>query len=455
MHKDGDMAGWRTASAASCRRPASGPMVAGLLTLALGAVELPAVTPPPDHQIAIARSKEFELHYKINEAAYPLEAVEVWFTQDSGRSWQLFGLDGDTRSPARFRADAEGLYGFYIIAKNGAGASDKSPDDQTTPQQWAFVDYTVPLVQLHDAVPAPDFAESGVLTLRWSVIDANVGARGLALSFRRADLETWSPIARGISNTGSYDWSIPNDITSPVVIKLTVRDRGGHVVEKQSDPISFDQIGSPHDVLTAGSNRRAKVGAGGPESVHFKPVARRDDAVALKKPARFDKDKANELYQLGSWYRVRGEHDLAAQKMREALALTPDSMEGLLDLAGILYANGQYGHAIQAYQNMLARYPDHSEALDGLALSHAARKEYGAAARCLKTLLNRDESNARAWLELGDISLMTGDRPSATTYWQKAATIDHARTEITDKARRRLADLPSLAGRYSTRKTGK
>ena len=117
-----------------------------LVVLAWSAVAVAA--PMPDGRLVKVRSKVFDIGYRVNEESLPLESVRLWYTRDKGSTWQLYGRDEDAQSPISFNAPSEGVYGFYLVAGNAAGISGGEPQAGTEPQQWAYVDFTPPIVQL-------------------------------------------------------------------------------------------------------------------------------------------------------------------------------------------------------------------------------------------------------------------------------------------------------------------
>ncbi|MCH7814769.1 MAG: hypothetical protein IID40_12205, partial [Planctomycetes bacterium] len=106
------------------------------------------------------RSKIFDVEYRVNPAALPLEAVRLWYTVDRGASWSSYGLDNDRQSPVAFHAPQEGLFGFYIVVENASGTSSAEPQPRSVPHLWAYIDYTPPVVQVHRPqfrVPRPNY----------------------------------------------------------------------------------------------------------------------------------------------------------------------------------------------------------------------------------------------------------------------------------------------------------
>ncbi len=180
----------------------------GLLAFAL-AVPGVAVPVPPEHQIAKVRAKSSEIQYRVNESALPLTRVELWYTRDSGETWRSYGMDEDCQSPLTFDAPEEGLCGFYLVLENRLGPSGAPPQSGTTPQQWAFVDYTPPIVQLHPIEVQQRDEIRPRLLIRWTAIDANFDPRPIALAYRIAPDGEWVPVGdRGGHRVSAMAWAV-------------------------------------------------------------------------------------------------------------------------------------------------------------------------------------------------------------------------------------------------------
>ena len=194
------------------------------------------VTAAPAGAVPI-RSQQFEIDYRLSEGVQPIESVVLWYTRDDGQTWRQHGADADRTPPVVFAASEEGRYGFFVVVRNAAGASSPDPAVGTPPLLSAFVDYTPPLAQLRFVQPAPDFPRPRELMICWTAYDAHLPSQPVALSFRRTGETTWTPIVKRIANTGRYDWPVPPAVVGTVHVKLTVRDRVGHVSESVSQAV--------------------------------------------------------------------------------------------------------------------------------------------------------------------------------------------------------------------------
>ena len=154
--------------------------LAGLAGVALMAGPGPramAQSQPPSDVKAI-RQPQFDIDYQLGDSR--ATTVELWYTDDNSESWKLYGVDADRVSPISFTAPREGLYGFFVIARNSKGASANHPTKGTAPTFWCFVDWHRPQVQITGpaATPSPDgggdilpLAPGAPLPLRYTALD--------------------------------------------------------------------------------------------------------------------------------------------------------------------------------------------------------------------------------------------------------------------------------------------
>ncbi len=405
----------------------------GCLLLIWAAPALGDATPPPDRQCARVRSKVFDIEYRVTAASQPLDSVRLWYTQDKGESWQLYGQDEDRQPPIQFHTPAEGLYGFYLQVTNAAGPSGPEPKAGTTPQHWAFVDYTLPIVQVHRPQPDPRATGQTTVSIRWTAIDANLSARPIQLDYRTVPEGEWQAIARNLANTGRFDWRVPEGLEGRIVARATVVDRAGNLV----------QAGSPFDLLPP------EQPAPGEQLVAT--LTSSDGTAVTPQTAEIDeatRQRSRRLYQQGVWHRDRGEVKLAMARLRDALGLDPGMSIALVDLAGLLYEEEDYEAAAQAYKLSLDQNPGLRSALEGMARVNIARRQYDDAAEYLRRIINRSPTDAQAWLDLGDVGIYRGDELFARDCYQKAASIDPQALEIITRARIRLENISDLRGRY-------
>src|SRR3990172_5274401 len=84
-------------------------------------------TLPASAQTPRVRTRTFDIEYHVNDEALPLDAVQLWYTQDDGKTWHDYGFDEDRQSPFEFHAPDEGSFGFFLVMTNSTGASSAAP----------------------------------------------------------------------------------------------------------------------------------------------------------------------------------------------------------------------------------------------------------------------------------------------------------------------------------------
>lgn len=375
----------------------------------------------------LVQSLAVEVDYQVDEAALPLERVQLWYTSDGGTTWRDAGYDEDRQSPALFRAPADGTYGVYILAGNVAGRSGSAPKEGTVPHAVFLVDSADPVAQLEPPRVVQDAGVPLVL-IRWTAVDAQLLPRPIELAYRRPPASDWVNVtAEPLANTGRFDWRVPLDWTGPVELRMTVRDRAGRVTTTPG--LSFD---IPRPAPTA-----SHVALGSETS---SVPARRADADLSPHVAR-GKDQAAKLLIQAMALREQGRDREQLARLREAVRLDPGLTSAFIEMGDALSRLGEGDRALDAYRIALQQQPSGRPALLGAARLHSQRREYPASAELLRTILRYNPADAEVWMHLGDVSVYRGDEVSARECYQRAATIDPAATKVIEDARKRLAIL--------------
>lgn len=409
-------------------RPAPWSTAVGLVFV-LGSTSLSAPT--------TIRARDIELHYRLSGATNKAQ-VELWYTRDRGVTWQSYGIDPDGRSPLLFTAPAEGLYGFTLIAHDGARVSAPPPNGHQQPHRWVFIDYTPPLVQWSTIEPGDDFANKRTVQLRWIAHDDHLTNRPITLAYQSSVDQQWRVIESQLPNVGRYDWVVPAGIAGQVTLKLAVYDQGGHVVERQYGPVPVTAWEKAVDTSASAVAEVPDANAAGTTTAPASELAatRRGLTISLS-----ERRKAEELYEQGSAYLLRGEYAIAAARLSEALEHDPEMLKAMNDLAGIYYLQEDYDKALNFYNKIIDIDGNYQSALSGAALAYVAKRQYAKSRDILEKLLAANETDAASLLDLGDVLEFMGDRTGARQHWQRATTADASAKAIILKARQRLKDF--------------
>ena len=186
----------------------------------------------------ITASPNFEIEYDLDGVGTEgAKNIELWITQNEGRTWELYGSDPDRVSPAQVRLKQEGLYGFRFLVEGFNGAVPSPPKNNTRPDIWVAADWTRPEGRITRAtVEADRFVDaSGIGTrqpemlIEWVAEDALLHEQPITISYGGAPDGPWNRIAGPIHNSGSYRWSFPNSLPARTFLRLEVRDVAGNV----------------------------------------------------------------------------------------------------------------------------------------------------------------------------------------------------------------------------------
>jgi hypothetical protein len=182
---------------------------------------------PQGQRPRMINARAFELEYEVDSVGPSgIGKVELWGTRDGGRTWSIYGVDGDNRSPIGATVDGEGIYGFRVVVQSGNGLGGRAPVDGDTPDIWLGIDLTRPTARITAAEVS---ADGGELAIGWEAADAALDTRPISLAFSGNAQGPWTPLASGLENTGSYRWRLDNRVPDRIYLRLEARDEAGNL----------------------------------------------------------------------------------------------------------------------------------------------------------------------------------------------------------------------------------
>lgn len=422
-------------------------------------------SPAFTREVPSVSSSSLSITYQAGGNGGLVTQVDAFVTQDQGQTWRQFASQrpgGGLSIPAQdrtsgrlgFTAESDGLYGFFIVLHNAAGATSPPPTSGTAAQQWIRVDREAPLVQILEVRPDEHFDLNRDLMIRWSAEDTDLPDRPVSLHYRSEQTKSYRLIAELLTAAGSFRWTAPEDLNAPFSVKATAIDRAGNVGRSIANNI----------VLRGGrpAVRVQNMAPAEPQPARMPPLAKAGnvkgertddpfpDAPALFAPGEPDSgdrvadrkvnQEAQRKYDSGTWHRLRGETDLALARYREALQLDPQLSAARHDMAGLLFMIGRSEEAELELRTVLADVPTHRGAIKALALVQTRRQNYRSAGETLQRLLLLEPHDAEAWLSFGDVAMFMGDRAGAREAWAKVEGLKGA----SEAARRRAAERMKL-----------
>ena len=209
-------------------------------------------------------SPRFKLQYAVDDAGPNGPAtVELWITQDGGRTWIRRGEDPDHASPIDVDLGGEGTYGIWLVARSAAGLGDQPPAPGDPPQSWVEVDASAPAVQL-DPVQVGTGVNTGKIAITWRATDLHLAPKSVSILWRPdAPGTSWQPVAEGQENAGRYIWTVPQSVPARFHIRVEAADSVGHrgsAESTDSGPIMVDRSRPRSRIIGLDPNARSGTG---------------------------------------------------------------------------------------------------------------------------------------------------------------------------------------------------
>lgn len=189
----------------------------------------------------LVNSTEFEFDYQLEDAGrWGVAKVELWGTDNNGRSWRRFAIDSDQQSPIHVSVPGEGEYGFRLVIESIGGLDAVTPRPGDMPEAIVGVDLQSPRVTLSDSRQGDGyFADQ--LVINWRVDDAHLSERPIDLYYSNRSSGPWIPIATSLANTGRHSWRLQRHLPRRVYLKIEAHDEAGNSAQAISpEPLVID-----------------------------------------------------------------------------------------------------------------------------------------------------------------------------------------------------------------------
>ncbi len=180
-------------------------------------------------QTLLLSSPQFPLQYAVEDAGPNGPAsVELWVTQDGGRTWFKKADDPDRTSPFAVELGGEGTFGLRVVARSATGLGDIPPMAGDAPHLTVDVDSTAPSVRMKAPIVGIN-QHVGKVAIEWQASDAHLATKPVMIFWRPDQAgSTWQAIAGPIDNAGKYVWSVPANLPAKVHIRVEVMDTAGN-----------------------------------------------------------------------------------------------------------------------------------------------------------------------------------------------------------------------------------
>lgn len=176
----------------------------------------------------LVNNTEFEFDYELEETGrWGVAKVELWGTDNGGRSWRRFAVDSDRQSPIHVTAPGEGEFGFRLVVESVGGLQAPTPRPGDAPEALIGVDLQKPIVALRGARQGEGyFADQ--LIIEWRANDEHLADRPIDLFYSNRETGPWIPVATNLPNSGRHTWRLQRHLPRRMHLRLEARDNAGN-----------------------------------------------------------------------------------------------------------------------------------------------------------------------------------------------------------------------------------
>ena len=224
----------------------------------------PAENSAPGQPLLVS-SPRFPLQYAVEDAGPNGPAgVDLWITQDGGRTWFHRGEDADRLSPFPVDLGGEGTFGLRLVARSASGLGDPAPAPGDRPDVVVEVDSTPPSVQLTTPKVGTG-PNAGKVAILWRATDIHLSPRPIVLSWRpEASGSQWQPIGEAMENTGKFIWTVPTNLPARFHLRVDVVDTAGnrgYAETTEGTPVVIDRTRPRGRIIGLDPSARAGMGS--------------------------------------------------------------------------------------------------------------------------------------------------------------------------------------------------
>ncbi len=203
-----------------------------------------------DRQVKVWARKEVTLTPRIKGEA-DVASRELWYASFDGKTWgewQKHGLSFQKEQPISW-APSEGHWKIYFRTILTSGLAAPVPEAATKAHGEFIIDRSAPTGSI-DVPTSKAKLRGGIkYTIKWQAADKYLKASPITIRYSRDGKGTWDAIATDIPNTGSYEWTVPKDMTTAGQLQVLVADKAGNVGTVENQSLLVDSV-NPSGAVT-------------------------------------------------------------------------------------------------------------------------------------------------------------------------------------------------------------
>ena len=196
-----------------------------------------------------------------------------------------------------YKAEREGIYGFYVIPESGAGTKSDDPKKDDPAMVLVVVDTTKPFIKITGVQVKPGGVRGPLVEITWEAADANLMPQPVSLEWSLdKSAEKWNEIKYRLDNTltatsGRYVWEVPDEKLWKFYVRARAVDKATNMGENVWDKEVIVDLEKPLATID-------RVRGGPPGAAPKAPDAPAPKAPDAPKPPTGGSDKPPTLPEL-------------------------------------------------------------------------------------------------------------------------------------------------------------
>jgi hypothetical protein len=204
-----------------------------------------------DRQVKVWAKRALSMNVKSKDEA-DVQSRELWYSAFDGKAWGAWSKHGiifAREAPIAWEP-TEGHWRIYIRTIKVSGLANPEPGPATVPAGEFIIDRSAPTVAIGFPGSQAKLRGGGKYTIKWEATDLHLKAAPVTLRWSRDGKGVYETIAADLPNSGTYEWTVPKDMTNAGQLQILVADKAGNVGSAESSQVLVDSI-SPRGRVTA------------------------------------------------------------------------------------------------------------------------------------------------------------------------------------------------------------
>ncbi len=194
--------------------------------------------------IPVTAAKDMPFPFKAPDG---LASTELWFQGFDGAKWGAWQKHGQSfaKDTPVVWAPPEGRWQIYLrpIRTSGIAGADPSKEPEKVKAQKEFIiDRSAPQVAVTFPGAKAKLRGGDKYTVTWTAADPYLRNAPISIKWSRDGSGTFETVASDLPNSGTFEWTVPRDMTQTGVLRIESGDKAGNVGSAESTAILVDSI---------------------------------------------------------------------------------------------------------------------------------------------------------------------------------------------------------------------